>query len=144
LLGYFVYLIMLTSTISTIFSNAVGTIEAHPQGYAIVRYHPGTVEIPALQELLTQLGQLLLRRGWRKVLVDSRALAVFRPEVKDWTRTNWLAPVIPRPPDLVLATLLPTNVFTRLAMAELQLSSTSGNLNLNFDDEGAAHAYLCS
>ncbi|TVT43595.1 hypothetical protein FNT36_05785 [Hymenobacter setariae] len=135
---------MLTSTVATVFTNAVGTIEAHPQGYAIVRYHPGMVEIPALQELLMHLGQLLLQRGWRKVLVDSRELTVFRQEVKDWTRANWIAPVIPRPHELVLATLLPNNVFGRLAMAELQLSAASGNLNLNFDDEAAAHAYLGS
>ncbi|MFD1874735.1 hypothetical protein [Hymenobacter bucti] len=130
--------------ISTVFANAVGTLEAHPQGYAIVRYHAVTVEIPALHELLTHLGQLLLRRGWRKVLIDSRALAVFRQEVKDWVRANWIAPLIARPPDLVLATLLPANVFTRLALLELQLGSGNGNQNHNFADEAAAHAYLCS
>jgi hypothetical protein len=133
---------MHTSAISTVFTNAVGTIEEHPQGYAIVRYHPGTAEIPALHELLTHLGQLLLQRGWHKVLVDSRALAVFRQEVKDWGRANWIAPVIARPPELVLATLLPDNVFGRLAMTELQLGSTSGNQNLNFANEADAHAYL--
>ena len=126
-----------------VFSNAVGTIEEHPSGYAIVRYHPVTVEIPTLQELLVHLGQLLLRRGWHKVLVDVRALTVFRQEVKDWARANWIAPVIARPPHLVLATLLPENVFTRLAMTELQLGSTSGNENANFATEAAAHAYLC-
>jgi hypothetical protein len=134
---------MLSTAIHTVFTNAVGTIEENPQGYAIVRYHPVTIEIPALQELLTHLGQLLLRRGWHKVLVDSRALSVFRQEVKDWARANWIAPVIARPPDLVLATLLPANVFTRLAMTELQLSAASGNVNLNFADEAAAQAYLC-
>jgi hypothetical protein len=133
---------MLSSSISTIFSNAVGTLQVHPQGYAIVRYHPGTVEIPALQELLTRLGQLLLQRGWHKVLVDTRALTVFRPEVKEWTRANWIAPVIARPAHLVLATLLPNDVFGRLTMTELQLGSSSGNQNLNFADEAAAHAYL--
>jgi hypothetical protein len=89
------------------------------------------------------LGQLLLRRGWHKVLVDVRALTIFRQEVKDWARANWIAPVIERPPHLVLATLLPDNVFTRLAMTELQLGSTSGNQNTNFANEAAAHAYLC-
>jgi hypothetical protein len=133
---------MLSTTISPVFTNEVGTIEEHPQGYAIVRYHPVTIAIPALQELLTHLGQLLLRRGWHKVLVDSRALAVFRPEVKEWARANWIAPVITRPADLVLATLLPDNVFGRLAMTELQLGSTSGNQNLNFANEADAHAYL--
>jgi hypothetical protein len=142
LFDYLVYLVMLTPAISTVFTNGVGTIEAHPQGYAIVRYRPVTVEIAALQELLTHLGQLLLQRGWRKVLVDSRALAIFRQEVKDWARANWIAPVIARPPELVLATLLPDNVFGRLAMTELQLGSSSGNQNLNFADEAAAHTYL--
>jgi hypothetical protein len=140
LLDYLIYIPMPTAT--TLFNNAAGTLEAHPQGYAIVRYHPGTVEIPALQELLTRLGQLLLQRGWRKVLVDTRALAVFRPEVKDWARANWIAPVIARPPELILATLLPDNVFGRLAMTELQLGSSSGNQNLNFANEADAHAYL--
>lgn len=128
---------------STTFTNAVGTIEEHASGYAIVRYHPVTVEIPALRDLLEHLGQLLLRRGWHQVLVDVRALTVFRQEVKDWARANWIAPVIARPPHLVLATLLPENVFTRLAMTELQLGSTSGNENANFATEAAAHAYLC-
>jgi hypothetical protein len=45
-------------------------------------------------------------------------------------------------PDLVLVTLLPANVFTRLALTELQLIAASGNLNLNFADEAATHAYL--
>lgn len=128
---------------STTFTNAVGTIEEQASGYAIVRYHPVTVEIPALRDLLEHLGHLLLRRGWHKVLVDVRALTVFRQEVKDWARANWIAPVIARPPHLVLATLLPENVFTRLAMTELQLGSTSGNENANFATEAAAHAYLC-
>jgi len=127
---------------STIFSNVVGTIEAHPQGYAIVRYRAGTVEIPALQELLTRLGQLLLQRGWRKVLVDTRALTVFKPEVKEWARANWIGPVIARPSQLVLATLLPNDVFGRLTMTELQLASGNSNQILNFTDEAAAHAYL--
>ena len=128
---------------STTFTNAVGTIEEHASGYAVVRYHPVMVEIPALRDLLEHLGQLLLRRGWHKVLVDVRTLTVFRQEVKDWARANWIAPVIARPPHLVLATLLPENVFTRLAMTELQLGSTSGNENANFATEAAAHAYLC-
>jgi hypothetical protein len=133
---------MLSSIISTVFTNEVGTIEAHPQGYAIVRYNPVTVEILALQELLTHLGHLLLQRGWRKVLVDTQALTVLQQEVKDWARANWIAPVIARPPNLVLATLLPDNVFSRLAMTELQLGTSSGNQNLNFAEVAAAHAYL--
>lgn len=135
--------VMAIATPAIVFANAVGIIEEHPSGYAIVRYHPAAVEIPALQELLVHLGQLLLRHGWHKVLVDVRALGPLRQEVKDWSRANWIAPVIARPPNLLLATLLPANVFTRLAMTELQLGSTSGNENANFADEAAAHAYLC-
>ncbi|NML65515.1 hypothetical protein HHL22_09895 [Hymenobacter sp. RP-2-7] len=135
---------MPTSAATTVFTNAAGTLLAHPAGYAEVRYAPTPLRIADLQPLLTQLGQLLLQRGWYRILLDGRQLKPLSDAVKQWTQANWTAAGIARPAHLELATLLPTDVFSRLGVQELQLGTTNGNRSRNFSDEAAAHAYLTS
>lgn len=117
---------------------------ANPGGYAEIRYSANKPNIPDLQALLTALGQLLLQRGWHKILLDGRQLQALPETVKQWTQANWIAPVIARPAELRLATLLPADVFGRLAVQELQLGVANSHRNRNFSDETAAHAYLSS
>lgn len=129
---------------TTIFTNAAGTLLAHPAGYTIVRYASGTLQVADLQALLTRLGDLLLQHNWYKLLVDLRSLPVISEAVKEWTRANWQHAGVRRPPVVVQATLLPANVFSRLAIAQLQLGADGDIETRNFPDEAAAHAYLLS
>lgn len=131
-----------TPSATTVFTNAAGALLAHPAGYAEVRYAANPLRIADLQPLLAQLGQLLLQRGWYRILLDVRQLKPLSEAVKQWTQANWLTPVIARPASLAQATLLPTDVFSRLGVQELQLGVSNGNRNRNFSDEAAAHAYL--
>ncbi|RZK55020.1 MAG: hypothetical protein EOO59_10920 [Hymenobacter sp.] len=127
---------------TTVFTNAAGTLLTHPAGYAVVRYHAGTLQLPDLQALVTRLGELLLQHGWYKMLLDLRALPIISESIKDWTRTHWQQAGVPRPPVLAQATLLPANVFSRLAVSQLQLGG-EGDIDIrNFPEEAAAHAYL--
>ena len=129
-------------TPSVVFANPAGTLLAHPAGYAEVRYQPGPPSIPDLEALLMQLGQLLLARSWHRALVDARQLRALPEATKAWARAHWTNPVIARPTGMVLATLLPTDVFGRLAVSELQLGAAADTNNRNFADSEAAHTYL--
>jgi len=125
-----------------VFTNPAGSVLANPGGYAEIHYSAGQPNIPDLQALLTALGQLLLQRGWHKVLLDGRQLQPLPEALKRWTQANWITPVIARPANLELATILPTDVFSRLGVQELQLGVANGNHNRNFSDTEAAHKYL--
>ena len=130
------------STPTTIFTNAAGTLLAHPASYTIVRYAPGALQVPDLAALPTRLGELLLSHDWYKVLLALPALPVLSEAIKEWTRANRQQPGVPRPPRLAQATLLPANVFSRLAIAQLQLGADGDIEHRNFPDEAAAHAWL--
>jgi hypothetical protein len=133
---------MPTSTATVVYSNPAGTMLAHSAGYAEMRYEPGTLRIADLHDLLTRLGELLQQRGWHKVLLNGQHLTGMPDPVKQWAHANWLTPVIARPAELRQATLVPADVFGRLALQELQAGVGTSYHNRNFADEAAAHDYL--
>lgn len=59
------------------FENALGRLYAHPDGYALLRYHPGVRSLLDVQQMLLHVGRLLHQRRWHKLLSDQRQLSPF-------------------------------------------------------------------
>lgn len=121
------------------FQNPVGRLFEHPQGYAVVEYHPGPRQLTDLQGLLAQLVRLLTQRGWSKVLADQRLMQPYTPEESEWIRANWLTR------DVVFrgAILLPHDVFARLASSQLVHEAKAASLSYRmFEELAAAEGWL--
>jgi len=117
----------------------VARLLEHPHGYAVVEYHPGPRQLTDLQGLLAQLGRLLERRRWNRVLADQRYMQPYTSQESEWIRANWLM----RGTTFHGAVLLPHNVFARLASSQLVFEAKAANLNYRlFDDQAAAEAWL--
>lgn len=115
----------------------------HPQGYAELRYLPNKRPAAALAALLTQLGRLLLRRGWSRFLADNRQMTPFNSAEKEWFVTHWLGHQVERPAPLLGIIILPAEVIARLAVMELVAQAPTSSLRyLTYTDPSAAHDYL--
>ena len=126
-----------------IFSNAAGELFEHPAGYALIRYQAGKRPAGAVAAMLTQTGALLLRRGWAKLLSDTRLMVSLTEEEKAWIVANWQGRQIARPLHVRVAILLPLDVFARLAVGQVQGGVTPGNIHYrNFSEVAEAHAFL--
>jgi hypothetical protein len=121
------------------FQNPVGRLLEHPQGYAIVEYHPGPRQLSDLQGLLAQLVRLLTQRRWDKVLADQRLMQPYTPEESEWIRANWLT----RGVVFRGAILLPHDVFARLASSQLVHEAKAASLSYRlFEEPVTAEAWL--
>jgi hypothetical protein len=133
------------SVLPVVFSNAAGELFEHPAGYALIRYHAGKRPAGAVAAMLTQAGALLLRRGWVKLLSDTRLMVSLTEEEKAWIGANWQGRQIARPGHVRVAILLPLDVFARLAVGQVQGGVAPGNIQYrNFSEAPEAHAFLVS
>ncbi|GGF22065.1 hypothetical protein [Hymenobacter cavernae] len=131
------------STHLVYYENAVGRVSEHANGYAIVQYKPGKRLLGDFQALLTHLGHLLQRRSWHKVLTDQRAMTPFTDEERRWIREQWLTTQTERHQDVMVAMLLPEDVFARLATNLVMHEAQEGILHYQiFQDEVSAAAWL--
>ncbi|QJX47982.1 hypothetical protein HMJ29_13955 [Hymenobacter taeanensis] len=73
------------------FENAMGRILEHPNGYVLIRYHPGKRSLVDLQEFLTHVGRLLQLRNWHKLLSDQRLLSPLTEEEQALILDYWQA-----------------------------------------------------
>ncbi|MCR5886622.1 hypothetical protein LRS06_02295 [Hymenobacter sp. J193] len=73
------------------FENPVGRVLEHPDGYALVQYHPGPRKLHHLQAFLTHTVQLLRLRNWDRMLGDQRQMEPFTPEENEWVLGYWLS-----------------------------------------------------
>lgn len=78
-------------TLRLYFSNPVGSVYEHPDGYAVVVYAPGPRRLDYLQAFLTHTSTLLQSRGWYKMLADQRRMSPFTPEESSWIVDYWLS-----------------------------------------------------
>jgi hypothetical protein len=78
------------SALRVYFDNPAGRVLEHPDGYAVIQYHPGPRVLFELQAFLQHTGQLLHRRGWHKLLSDHRAMAPFSAAKRAWILDYWL------------------------------------------------------
>ena len=130
------------SSPTPLFTNAAGAVLAHPAGYAIVRYQNGPWQAADLAALLTHLGQLLLQRDWHYCLADASHMPTLSAESKAWLEKNWLGTSALRPQPLHMALVQPGEVFSRLAVAQMQAQNHGSTHYTYFSDEAAAHEYL--
>jgi hypothetical protein len=78
------------SALRIYFENSAGRVLEHPDGYAVIQYHPGTRDMFHLQAFLQHTGQLMRLRGWHRLLSDHRVMHPFAPEERDWILNYWL------------------------------------------------------
>ncbi|MCI1188162.1 hypothetical protein MON38_12100 [Hymenobacter sp. DH14] len=127
-----------------VFANAAGCLAAHPAGYAVLRFAPGPWPVESLAELVTETGALLLARRWNGLLADVRQLPVFSDEALDWLQRYWFARVVPQPPRIFKALLLPASTGVGPAVGQLRLQAPAFTHYAYFADELAAHTYLAT
>ncbi|SFQ35204.1 hypothetical protein [Hymenobacter arizonensis] len=133
---------MLNSITSIYFQNAIGRIVEHPNGYAFVQYHRAKWDVALLRVLLVHLGELLLSRGWSRILVNLQFIEPLSNVEKEFLVAEWYSCKIPRPVSVVTAYVLADNVFARLAIHELQEVARKNNLSQSFGKLEEAEAYL--
>lgn len=126
------------------FQSVAGLIIEHlAAGYAELRYLPGKRQPTDLQVLLTQLGRLLLARGWHKFLADNRHMAPFTSAEKEWFVTYWLGGQLPRPAPLLGVIVLPVDVVARLSFLELYAQATATSVTYRtYTELPEAQAYI--
>ena len=126
------------------FANAAGELLAHSRGYAVVRYRPGAANLDALAALTTEVGALLLQRGWTFLLSNTTELPLLSQAAKDWSRHNWLEGRLPRPSRLHTVTVQPADVLARLSVAEVHSHAQGLIRYTRLPDEAAAHAFIAA
>ncbi|RZL15594.1 MAG: hypothetical protein EOO62_03595 [Hymenobacter sp.] len=132
-------------TASTIyFHSPAGLVLEHSlDRYAELRYLPTKRQPGDLATLLTQLGRLLLARGWHKFLSDNRQMTPYTNEEKQWFASQWLPGVVPRPTPLTGVVMLPEQVVARLSFLEMSMKAAEGSLRYRtFHELDEALSYL--
>jgi len=133
---------MATATI--FFRSPAGLVLEHTRaGYAELRYLPSKRQPGELAALLTQLGRLLLDRGWHKFLSDNRQMTPYAPDEKQWFINQWLTSQTLHPSPLTGVIVLPENVVARLSFLEMSMRASEASLRYRtFQQADEALAYL--
>ena len=130
---------------SLYFENMIGRIWEEPEGYLRLEYKPSPREAVQFRALLTHAAQALSRRQWANILVDQRQMAPFNPAEQAWMASEWLPKAVHEHGYRHGAVLVAHNVFARLAMTQLVLSTRDlPHTYRTFEDESAAVAWLSS
>ena len=126
------------------FQSPAGLVLEHALGhYAELRYLPSKRQPGELATLLTQLGQLLLARGWHKFLSDNRQMTPYATDEKQWFSSHWLTGAVPRPAPLTGVVILPEQVVARLSFLEMSMKAAGGSLRYRtFHEFDEALPYL--
>ncbi|UOQ69868.1 hypothetical protein [Hymenobacter volaticus] len=124
------------------FENAIGRITEHPEGYAFVLYYNVPRQLNDLRALLMHLGQLLLRRGWHRILVDMYSIQPLTEPEKAMLAKEWYGGVIARPQRICTAFIMAKDAVTRLSIREIQIYARKQNDSNAFQSLDEARAYL--
>ncbi|WBO85990.1 hypothetical protein [Hymenobacter yonginensis] len=124
------------------FENAVGRILEHPEGYAWVIYKDTRRGITEFRALLTHLGQLLLRRGWSRILVDMHLIQPLSEPEKQFLVDEWYSRKIARPEHVCVAYLAAQDAVSRLSIHQIQAEARKENTSDAFQTLAEAQAYL--
>ena len=108
---------------SLYFENSVGRLWEEPTGYLRLEYKPGPRGEVEFRALLTHAAQALTRHHWRSILVDQRQMTPFVMSEQTWMGTEWLPHAVHEHGYRFGAVLVAQNVFARLAMTQLVLST---------------------
>ena len=134
---------MRAATRSLYFENSAGRIWEEPKDYLRLEYYAGNREEIQFQALLMHLLHALRRRGTGKILVDQRAMAPFNTSEQAWMATEWLPRAVLEGGYRYGAVIVAHNVFARLVMTQLVMSTRNlPHTYRTFDGEEAALAWL--
>lgn len=132
-----------TLTTKLYFENSVGRLLEHPEGFAILQYHPGKRKLSDLQALLTHGGNLLVRNQWHRMLGDQRLMVPYTDDESAWIVNYWLDASRQRPGGLYGAVIVANDVFARLSMDQVMHEARASALTYRlFDSEDKAVAWL--
>ena len=133
-------------TATIYFHSSAGLVLEHTRaGYAELRYLPSKRQPGDLAALLTQLGRLLLARGWHKFLSDNRQMTPYAAAEKQWFSSQWLTGKVPHPTPLTGVIMLPEDVVARLSFLEMSMRASEASLRYRtFQKPDEALAYLAS
>jgi hypothetical protein len=126
------------------FHSSAGLVLEHTTGhYAELRYLPSKRQPGELAALLTQLGRLLLARGWHKFLSDNRHMTPYSADEKQWFTSQWLSGAVPHPNPLTGVIILPEDVVARLSFLEMSMRASEASLRYRtFQKAEEALVYL--
>lgn len=124
------------------FENAIARITEHSEGYAFILYYDVPRQISDLRALLTHLGQLLLRRGWYRILVDMYSIQPLTEPEKAMLAKEWYGGGIARPQRMCTAFMMAKDAVTRLSIREIQIYARKQNDSHAFQSLEEARAYL--
>jgi hypothetical protein len=126
------------------FHSPAGLVLEHSlDRYAELRYLPSKRQPGDLAALLTQLGRLLLARGWHKFLSDNRRMTPYSTDEKQWFASQWLSGIVPHPNPLTGVVVLPEQVVARLSFLEMSMKASESSLRYRTFHEGEeAMSYL--
>lgn len=130
-------------TRSLYFENNAGRIWEEPEGYLRLEYRAGPRELMHFRALLTHVAQALQRHRWGKVLVDQRLMAPYSATEQAWMGGEWLPAAVQQHGYRLGAVLVAQDVFARLAMNQLAMSSRGlPHTYCMFENEGDAVSWL--
>ena len=123
------------------FENAMGRLYAHPDGYALLRYHASARSLLDVQEGLIHVGRLLQRRGWHKLLSDQRQLLPFTENEQALILDYWQARHFTMGP--TIGAVLPSpDTLTHHSFTHIWEQARGALRYRLFDDEAEAAAWL--
>lgn len=125
-----------------VFCNAAGELAANPAGYAELQLAPSRIGATDLAELLTHTGALLLRRGWRGMLCNARAVEGFDDAAMTWLLRHWLTQHVPQPPQMFKAQVVPASPAAQASFGQLRELAPVQARYAYFACEASAHSYL--
>jgi len=134
---------MAVATRTIYFKNNAGCAWEEPAGYLRLDYYPGPREEAQFRALLTHVRQALQRRGWARMLVNQQQMSPFTPAEEAWMMDEWLPVAVRENGYRYGAVLVAHNVFARLAMTGIVMTSRKlGHTYRNFEQEAEAEAWL--
>lgn len=125
------------------FKNTIGCLWEEPGGYLRLDYYAGPREEVQFRALLTHARQAMQRRGWSRMLVNQQQMSPFTPGEETWMVNEWLPQAVRESGYRHGAVLVAHDVFARLAMTGLVMTSRKlGHTYRNFEEEKEAIAWL--
>ena len=136
---------MPTGTRTIYFKNSAGCVWEEPEHYLRLDYYAGPRQEGEFKALLTHARQAMQRHGWSRLLINQQQMKAFTPTEESWMINEWLPQAVRENGYRHGAVVVAHDVFARLAMTSLVLTSRQlGHTYRNFENEAEAADWLAS
>ena len=127
------------------FQNSAGGVWEEPAQYVRLAYYPGPRPEAEFRALLTHARRAMQRYGWGRLLINQQEMKAFTPAEESWMVQEWLPQAVREAGYRFGAVVVAHDVFARLAMSSLTLTSRQlGHTYRNFESEQEAAEWLAS